>query len=74
LEIAMRTNIDIDEELLAEAMVATGTTTKKAAVEEALRRVVQFKHQREAFEEMRGMGWYGDLDAMREGRDWTDPK
>jgi Arc/MetJ family transcription regulator len=70
----MRTNIDIDEALLAEAMIATGKATKKAAVEEALRRVVQIKHQREAIEEMRGMGWYGDLDAMREGRDWIDPK
>ncbi len=70
----MRTNIDIDADLLAEAMIATGQTTKKATVEDALRAIVQRKRMRDAVEGMRGMGWYGDLDAMREGRDWTEPK
>ncbi len=70
----MRTNIDIDEDLLAEAMALSGLTTKKAVVEEALRKLIYLKNQRQAFEEMRGMGWYGDLDAMREGRDWAEPK
>jgi Arc/MetJ family transcription regulator len=64
----MRTNIDIDDELLAEAMAATGQTTKKATVEEALRRVIQLHRQRKAGEKLAGTGWIGDLDAMREGR------
>ena len=64
----MRTNIDIEETLLAEAMVATGQTTKKGAVEEALRRVVQLQRQHDAIMQMAGIGWEGDLDAMREGR------
>lgn len=64
----MRTNIEIDDDLLLEAMAATGQTTKRATVEEALRRVVQLARQRSALEEMFGMGWEGDLDAMREGR------
>ena len=34
-------NIEIDDELLKEAMAATGKTTKRATVEEALRRVVR---------------------------------
>jgi Arc/MetJ family transcription regulator len=66
----VRTNIDIDDELLAEAMVATGQTTKKATVEEALRRVVQLHRQKLAGEALAGIGWEGDLDAMREGRAW----
>ena len=37
----MRTNIEIDDDLLAEAMEAAGQTTKKATVEEALRRLVR---------------------------------
>lgn len=41
----MRTNIDIDNALIADAMAAMGLATKKAAVEEALRRVVR-RHQR----------------------------
>lgn len=41
--IHMRTNIDIDENLIQEAMKLTGITTKKAAVEEALRQMVSLK-------------------------------
>jgi len=65
----VRTNIDIDDGLIAEAMAATGLTTKKATVEEALRRLVR-RHQRQAaLVDMAGLGWDGDLAMMREGRD-----
>jgi Arc/MetJ family transcription regulator len=64
----MRTNIDIDDKLMKQAMKATGATTKKGAVEAALLRVVQLKKQ-EGFKKLRGkVRWEGDLDAMREGR------
>ena len=64
----MRTNIDIDDALIAEAMAATGLATKKATVEEALRRLVR-RHQRlGALADMAGLGWEGDLEAMRDGR------
>jgi Arc/MetJ family transcription regulator len=65
----MRTNIVIDDELLTSAMQATGQTTKKATVEEALRQVVQLHQQKIAGDAMAGLGWDGDLDAMRESRD-----
>ena len=65
----VRTNIDIDDGLLAEAMAATGLPTKKATVEEALQRLVR-RHQRQAaLSDMAELGWEGDLAAMREGRD-----
>lgn len=64
----MRTNIDIDDDLLTEAMAAIGQTTKKATVEEALRAVVTRHRRRAALADMEGLGWEGDLDAMREGR------
>ena len=64
----MRTNIDIDDGLIAAAMAATGLPTKKATVEEALRRLVQRHRQKQAIADMAGLGWEGDLDAMREGR------
>ena len=66
----MRTNIDIDDQLLAEAMAATGQTTKRGTVEEALRRIVKLHRQVQAIEALRGIGWEGDLDAMREGREY----
>ncbi len=43
--LAMRTNIDIDDALIAEAMAASKLTTKKAVVEEALRRLVHQKSE-----------------------------
>lgn len=64
----MRTNIDIDDDLLTEAMAAAGTATKKATVEEALRRLVQRHRRRAALADLSGLGWEGDLDAMRQGR------
>ena len=64
----MRTNIDIDDELLTEAMVATGLSTKKATVEVALRRLVQRHQRRAALADMTGLGWEGDLGEMRRGR------
>jgi Arc/MetJ family transcription regulator len=69
----MRTNIDIDDDLLNEAMAATGLDTKKATVEEALRRLVQRHRRQTAFADMAGLGWEGDLAAMREGREF-DPE
>lgn len=64
----MRTTIDIDDDLLAQAMAATGLATKKAAVEEALRRVVRRRQQMQAIQDMAGTGWTGGLADMREGR------
>jgi Arc/MetJ family transcription regulator len=61
----MRTNIELDDELLAEAMAATGLPTKRATVEEALRLVVQQHRQRCALKDLAKLGWEGDLDAMR---------
>lgn len=68
----MRTNIDIDQALLDEAMAATGQTNKKATVEAALRWVVRNHRRRQSLKELHGIGWEGDLDAMREG--WTAPE
>ena len=61
----MRTNIELDDRLVAEAMRATGQTTKRATVEEALRTVVRLARQRDAIAELSGLGWEGDLDEMR---------
>ena len=64
----MRTNIDIDDELMSQAMAASEETTKKAVVEKALRLMISLKAQ-EGIRKLRGrVKWKGDLDAMREGR------
>jgi len=61
----MRTNIDIDEGLLREAMTLTGQKTKKAVVEEGLRRLIRTERQSNAIDAMWGLGWEGDLEEMR---------
>jgi len=64
----MRTNIVIDDALLAEALSYTGLSTKKAVVEEALRTLIRLKSQ-EQVRALRGhLRWEGDLHAMRESR------
>lgn len=69
-----RTNIEIDDELLSSAMEATGATTKKATVEEALRQVVKKHEARKAIADLRGIGWEGDLDEMRRDRNFDHIK
>lgn len=64
----MRTNIEIDDELLSQAMAATGLSTKRATVEEGLRLLVRLRDQVRALAELEGLGWEGNLDEMREGR------
>jgi Arc/MetJ family transcription regulator len=64
----MRTNIDIDDELMAEALKSSGATTKRAAVEQALRLLIQTRRQA-GLRKLRGkVKWEGDLDAMRTDR------
>ena len=60
----MRTNIVIDDDLMALAMRCCGKSTKRETVEEALRRMIAIAQQ-EAILEMRGIGWEGDLEEMR---------
>lgn len=62
-----RTNIDIDDGLVAEAMRRFSLPTKKAAVDLALRRLVSTDDPRELVRQVAGSGWDGDLNEMREG-------
>ena len=61
----MRTNIVIDDQLMREALRATGLKTKREAVELGLRTLLRLKKQAE-IRGLRGkLDWQGDLDAMR---------
>jgi len=64
----MRTNIDIDEQLLADAQAVAGTTTKKATVEHALRELVRRKDRQRVRELLGTVEWDGDLDESRRSR------
>ncbi len=60
-----RTNIEIDDDLIAEAMRRYGLATKREAVDFALRRLVGPVMTREEMLAMEGSGWEGDLDQLR---------
>lgn len=68
----MRTNIDIDDDLMREAMRASSATTKRAVVEQGLRMLIQVRGQR-GIRQLRGkVKWTGDLNASRLARAGTD--
>ena len=66
----MRTNIVIDDALIRAAQQATGLKTKKAVVEEGLRRIVRLNRQKEALNALWGAAdWEGDIRELRKNRD-----
>lgn len=62
----MRTNIVIDDNLMADVMKASGVQTKREAVEIALKTWLRLSRQGE-IRKLRGkLDWQGDLEAMRQ--------
>ena len=64
----MRTNIDIDDVLMKEALEQTRARTKKEVVETALRELVASRKRRRALDLEGRIDWQGDLDSIRELR------
>src|SRR5215831_18393093 len=62
----MRTNIDLDDALLEEAMRATGEKTKTAVVHRALRELIRVEGLKRMADHFGKLHWEGDLDQMRE--------
>ena len=61
----MRTNIVIDDRLMARAMRLSGAATKRAAVQQGLELLVRIKSQQK-IRSLRGkLHWEGNLDQMR---------
>ncbi|MDO5627938.1 MAG: type II toxin-antitoxin system VapB family antitoxin [Mobilicoccus sp.] len=60
-----RTDIDLDDELVAAVMARYGISTKEDAVDFALRRVAGPVPSRAEMLEMEGSGWHGDLADLR---------
>lgn len=67
----MRTNIEIDDELMEEAMRRAKTKTKRETVEEALRLLIRLNRQT-GIRKLRGkIKWEGNLDELRASREHT---
>ena len=64
----MRTNIVIDDALIAEAMRLTRIKTKRGVVDKALRTLVRLEGQRAVLDLEGRITWEGDLNYLRESR------
>jgi len=61
----MRTNIEIDDKLMADSLKVTGLRTKREVVDFALRELLKLNRQKD-FRKLRGkVDWIGDLEEMR---------
>jgi Arc/MetJ family transcription regulator len=61
----MRTNVVINDQLMASALKVSGLKTKKDAIEEGLKLLVQLRSQK-SIKRYRGkLKWTGNLDQMR---------
>jgi Arc/MetJ family transcription regulator len=66
--LCMRTNIDIDDELMETALRESGLRTKRAAVEEGLRALIERQRRRKLLDAFGKYPWEGDLAEMRRWR------
>ena len=67
----MRTNIEIDDELIQQALRVSGLKTKRAVVEAGLRMLLRLKSQEDILGLVGKVHWEGNLDESRQGRDFT---
>ena len=67
----MRTNIEISDELMQEALRVSGLQTKRAAVEAGLRALIRLHRQKKIVDLAGKVLWEGDLNESRKGRRLT---
>lgn len=65
----MRTNIDIDDKLIEEALRLTGLKTKRAVVEQGLQTLIRLKRQRRILDLAGKVHWEGNIDDSRDRSD-----
>lgn len=65
---SVRTNIVMEEPLVAEAQAITGIKTKSGVVHYALREVIRRARQKELLKLQGKVAWEGDLDTLRQSR------
>jgi len=65
MEFVMRTHLEIDDNLMQQAMRLTGARTQRETVDLALRELVRLRSQRDILKLFGKVEWVGDLDEMR---------
>lgn len=62
----MRTNIEISDQLMEEALRASGLKTKRAVVEAALQTLIRLRRQRKVLDLAGKIHWEGNIDDIRD--------
>ncbi len=70
----MRTNVEIDDQLIKEALHLSGLKTKRAVIDAALQMYVRVKRQSDILKLPKTVRWEGHLGEMRESRSFDDPR
>jgi Arc/MetJ family transcription regulator len=65
---AVRTNIEIDDEIMRDALRVSGLKTKRAAVEAGLKALIRLNKQKKILDLVGKVHWEGNLDESRKGR------
>ena len=63
-----RTNVVLDEKVLAEAKKATGIDVTRQLIDYALRELLRHRRQRDILKLRGKVDWQGDLQKVRRGR------
>lgn len=64
----MRTNIDLDEDLLHEFTVLSKSKTKREAVNRALEEAIRMRKRNGILDKLGKVEWDGNLDEWRKGK------
>ena len=64
----MRTNVVIDDTLMAQAQKAANLKTKKDTIEAGLKMLIRILNQKKLLKYQGKLKWTGDLDKLRENR------
>ena len=70
----MRTNVVVDNALMAEAMRLTGIHTRREVMDTALRTLVRLERQRAVLALEGTVAWESDLEALRTARLVTEER
>jgi Arc/MetJ family transcription regulator len=63
-----RTNVVLDDKLVAQCQAVTGIPTRRALIDHALQELLRHERQKTVLELKGRIGWHGNLSAWRKGR------
>ena len=63
-----RTNVVLDDDLVAQCQAVTGILTRRSLIDHALQELLRHEQQKTVLELKGRIAWQGDLSAWRKGR------